>query len=116
MSRARAPRLLVAWALLLSACGMQGPVALRSGGGECYDGWTGELAYDSATGDITFDSGSGPVPVQWPGSYTGRWSGSQVEILDGQGRVLYRTGTAVAMMGDGYGRGVFKKCGMDLIP
>jgi hypothetical protein len=110
-------------AVLLAACGPQGPVALgphgpvalRHGDGQCYDGWTGNLAFDSATGEVTFDSGSGPLPVEWPSGYTGRLSGSEVEIVNRDGKVLHRTGTRVSMLGDGYGGQVFKECGMELI-
>ena len=102
-------------ALLISACGALEPVALRTGSAECYEGWSGDLALDAAGSDITFDTGHGPVPVQWPSGYAGRRSGSQVEILDPVGKVLYRTGTRVTLMGDGFGGGVFKECGLELI-
>jgi len=102
-------------AVILAACGPHGPVALRHGDGQCYDGWNGNLAFDSATGEVTFDSGSGPLPVEWPSGYTGRLSGSEVEIVNRDGKVLHRTGTRVSMLGDGYGGQVFKECGMELI-
>jgi hypothetical protein len=102
-------------ALFVSACGALEPVTLRTGSTPCYDGWSGDLALDAAGSDITFDMGYGPVPVQWPSGYTGRRSGSQVEILNRVGKVLYRTGTRVSMLGDGFVSGVFKACGMELL-
>jgi hypothetical protein len=102
-------------ALFISACGALEPVTLRTGSGECYEGYSGDLALDAAGSDISFDTGSGPVPVQWPSGYTGRRSGSQVEILNRVGKVLYRTGTRVNIMGDGFRSGIFKACGMELI-
>ena len=32
------------------------------------------------------------VPVTWPVGHTGRWAGSEVEVLNGRGEVVARTG------------------------
>ncbi len=115
MKPARAVAILVA-SVLFVACGTGEPVTLRTGSAECYDGSIGDLAFDPATGSITLDTSLGREPVQWPSGYTGRRSGSQVEILNANAKVLYRTGTRVALMGDPYsGGGVLRVCGMEMI-
>ncbi len=114
--RARLLGALLTSALFLATCAGQEPFALLTGSGECYDGWSGDLAFDAVTNSVTFDVGSRPKPVQWPPGYTGRRSGQAVEILDRDGRVLYRTGTRVTLLGDGYQDKVFKVCGLELIP
>jgi hypothetical protein len=108
---------LIASALLLAACEAQEPVTLLTGSAECYDGWSGDLAYDAQTNSVSFDLGAGPHPIQWPHGYTGRRSGREVEILDPAGKPLYRTGTRVSLLGDGWQSDkVFRVCGMVLSP
>ncbi len=116
MKPPRAFGILVASAIVVVACATQEPVALRTGSAECYDGALGDLAFDPATGSITFDTGGGQELVQWPSGYTGRRSGSQVEIFNGKGRVLYRTGTRVGLMGEpDSGDDVYPVCAMEPI-
>jgi hypothetical protein len=47
-------------------------------------------------GDLRADPMFGTVlgggPAVWPSGYTGRWAGSEVEVLDGTGRVVATTG------------------------
>jgi hypothetical protein len=116
MKNARAVGILVASGLFVAACGSQEPVTLRTGSAECNDGIAGDLAFDPGTGSITLDEGRGPKPVQWPTGYTGRRSGSQVEILNRSAKVLYRTGTRVTLVGDPFrSDGVLRICGMEII-
>ncbi len=114
MKPARAVGILVAAALFVAACGSQEPVTLLTGRVECYDPIVGDLAFDPATGSITLDEVGGPKPVQWPTGYTGRRSGSQVEILNRAGKVLYRTGTRVTL-GGWSGRFLIQVCGGEIL-
>ncbi len=116
MKPAHAFGILVASALFVAACGAQEPVTLRTGSAECYDPTVGDLEFDPGTGSITLDEGGGREPVQWPTGYTGRRSGSQVEILNRTGKVLYRTGTRVHLSGASFaGDGLVRVCGMEII-
>ena len=115
MKSARAFAILVASVLFVAACGSQEPVTLLTGSVECYDPIVGDLAFDPATGSITLDEVGGPKPVQWPTGYTARRSGSEVEILNRTGKVLYRTGTRVTL-GGWSGKFLNQDCGMELIP
>jgi hypothetical protein len=114
--RARFLGALLASALFFAACEAQEPVTILTGSAACYDGWSGDLAFDAVTNSVSFDIGVGPEPIQWPLGYTGRRSGQEVEILNRAGKVLYRTGTRVSLLGDGYTDEVFRVCGMELIP
>ncbi|MEO8502124.1 MAG: hypothetical protein ABI565_14485 [Vicinamibacteria bacterium] len=106
MRPARAFSTLVLSAVFVAACGVTGvgneTVPLRtSSKPACYAGlWGGGLAFDPGTNTFTFTPDSyGSVPVEWPSSWTGRRSGSEVEILNRHGEVLYRTGTRVHLQG-----------------
>ena len=91
------------------------PVPLLIGSTECYDPPIfGDLGFDAATGSITLDSGGGPKPVQWMPGDTGRRSGSQVEILNRAGKVLYRTGTRVGLGGSS-SPFLVKDCGGEIL-
>ncbi len=50
--------------------------------------------------------------VLWPPGWTGRESGSEGEILDRDGKVVYRTGTRVLLPGGGPNDG-YQVCGME---
>jgi hypothetical protein len=115
--RARFLSAVLASALLFAACDTRQPVTILTGSAECYDGWTGDLAFDAASNGVSFDIGAGPNPIQWPLGYTGRRSGREVEILNRAGTALYRTGTRVSLMGDGWQSDkMFRVCGLELIP
>ena len=82
------------------------PVPLLTGPGVAYDGIS--MCYTSfASGELTLDAAYGtaivesdhPIPVMWPDGYTGRRSGSQVEVVDKSGHVVARTGTRVRIEG-----------------
>jgi hypothetical protein len=115
--RARFLGALLASALLLAACEAQQPVTILTGSAECYDGWSGYLAFDAVSNAVSFDIGAGPDPIQWPLGYTGRRSGREVKIVNRAGLVLYRTGTRVSLIGDGWQSDkLFRVCGMEPIP
>jgi hypothetical protein len=109
-------------AVTLVACSGGGsPVAIRTvGAGDnvCFtSGTAGDLVTDPASGTAIIEAGGRRVPVTWPTGWTGRSSGSEVEVLDRTGEVAYRTGTHVDLAG-GY-RGEdrsFLVCGLELIP
>jgi len=47
----------------------------------------------------------------WPRDYVGRIVGDRIELLDGDGRVLARTGDRIGITGDAFGTGdVFVVC------
>ena len=52
-----------------------------------------------------------PLMTIWPRDYVGRVAGDRIELLDGAGRVLARTGDQVAVTGKSLGTGnVFVVC------
>ena len=109
-------------AFTLVACSGGGyPVAIKTasaGENACFtSGTTGDLVTDPAAGTAITDPGGRRVPVTWPAGWTGRSSGSEVEILDRAGKVAYRTGTHVDLMG-GYRveDGSFQACRLELVP
>jgi len=63
-------------------------------------GASGILTVDATYGTAIIENDA-PIPVMWPIGYTGRRSGSQVEIVDKSGHVVARTGTQV-QIGGGY--------------
>ena len=66
----------------------------------CYtSGTAGDLVTDPVSGVAIIEQGGRRVPVTWPLGWTGRTSGSDVEILDSSGDVHMRTGTHVYLMG-----------------
>ena len=81
----------------------------QPGGAGCYlSGIDGDLVTDQTYGTAILQGGSidgvpkvFSYPVKWPRGYTGRQSGSQVEVLDNGGRVVAQTGTRVHI-GGGY--------------
>jgi hypothetical protein len=84
-------------------------------------GITGELVADTTYGTAileTHQTKVGPEtiawPVKWPSGYTGRRGGSQVEVLDGTGHVVARTGTRVQISGGYAGENprVWSVCGL----
>ena len=94
-------------------------VHLRTGDGSCYTFYTkGELVVDKAAGVAIIEVSPGnpakAMPIVWPPGYTGRESGSDVEVLDGRGLVVARTGTRMEIQG-GYGVGGFVVCGMTML-
>ena len=112
----------LALAFTVSACGGSSvtiktldPTSQES----CYAmGVAGNLVTDPTAGTAVIDDMSGHRDVvTWPHDWTARSSGSEVEILDRKGRVAYRTGTRVNLMG-GFSHvdGSFVVCGLELIP
>jgi hypothetical protein len=100
---------------VLAACGFGGasvklltgtidnkPVGPITG---CYtSGDTGELVTDPVSGvALIEESNQGNnghrIAVTWPPGWTGRQSGSEVEVITPQGDVYMRTGTHVYLMG-----------------
>lgn len=97
----------LALVLAVAGCGPGEPVELavsESGQGCFLASTTGRLIADpdAGTAIIQEDMGQATVPVAWPAGYTGRRSGSEVEVLDGDGRVVARTGERLMLLG-GYG-------------
>ena len=107
-------------AVTLAGCGA--PVLLLTGTGglhatvgmtACYTSFaTGQLVPDPAYGTAIIETDR-PVPVMWPDGYTGRQSGSEVEVLDKSGHVVARTGTVVRLEGGYWGESprAFVACG-----
>jgi hypothetical protein len=100
----------LAVAFTVSACGgpMAGgsPVSIRTfephdGLYDCYTmGVSGSLVTDSTAGTaIIDDMTGGRVIVTWPRGWTGRSSGSEVDIVNRRGHTTYRTGTHVDLSG-----------------
>jgi hypothetical protein len=79
----------------------------------CYtSGTSGDLVTDAVSGVAIIEKGGRRVAVTWPPGWTGRTSGSEVEILDSRGGVHMRTGTHVYLMGGyWYVNGSFLTCG-----
>jgi hypothetical protein len=78
----------------------------------CYTSGTGgELVTDPDTGTAIIEGSGRRIAVTWPLGWTGRSSGSEVEILDGSGKVVARTGTQVSLMGGYWNDGSFLTCG-----
>jgi len=121
-------------AIASAACASGPPVALFTatahdqidGLGSCYlSGITGELEADLVFGTavvetVQLQGGSqeqASWPVKWPLGYSGRQSGSAVEVLDGSGHVVARTGTRVELAG-GYESGDWAACarGIQTLP
>jgi hypothetical protein len=73
-----------------------------SGNPGCYvANTTGMLIVDPEAGTaiVSEDMGRTTVPVRWPEGYTGRRSGSEVEVLDRAGQVVARTGQRYELLG-----------------
>lgn len=57
------------------------------------------------------------VAVTWPPGWTGRQSGSEVEVLDKSGNSVFRTGTKVHLLGGfTWVDGSFLTCGGETLP
>lgn len=104
-------RLLITLLLALAVVGCAGrPVPLLTGPNPfadnngtigCYTNFAvGTLVVDATYGTaITDESIGGSGPVRWPTGYTGRQSGSDVEVIDAQGHVVARTGNRYQIEG-----------------
>jgi hypothetical protein len=88
-------------------------VPIKTGGlNGCYTSGTGgELVTDPDTGTAIIEGSGRRIAVTWPLGWTGRSSGSEVEILDISGKVVARTGTQVSLMGGYWYDGSFLTCG-----
>ena len=123
--RCRSPRalaLVLPLAVALSACAGES-VALTTAGESasigCYlANTTGMLITDTAAGTaiVSEDMGQTTVPVRWPGGYTGRRSGGQVEVLDGGGSVVARTGQRYMLLGGYSPDGTWAACDHGVYP
>lgn len=77
-----------------------GPVAIRTGPVGCYlSNIEGELVPDPADGVAIIMPGGTRRPVIWSSSWSGRKSGSEVEIINSRGKVEFRTGSYVHLSG-----------------
>jgi hypothetical protein len=83
----------------------------------CYtSGIAGELVTDPTAGTAIIDTTGRRYVVTWPGSWTGRRSGSEVEIINRLGKVAYKTGTQVNLSGGfSYVDESFIVCGLEPI-
>jgi len=110
---------LAAFAIFLAARQVPVSVAIRTGSvstdprAGCYtSGTTGDLVTDPVSGVAIIERGGRRVAVTWPPGWTGRRSGSEVEILTSNGDVHMRTGTHVSLLGGyWYVDGSFLTCG-----
>jgi hypothetical protein len=95
--------LAAALAVAFLAAGCAGrPVSLLTGNGPfnrdegyvgCYTNFAvGDLVVDPAFGTAIVEGTHAAAPVMWPVGYTGRQSGSVVEVLDASGKVVAATG------------------------
>jgi hypothetical protein len=77
-----------------------GPVAIRTGTVGCYlSNIEGELVTDPVDGVAIIEPGGHRRSVIWSRTWSGRQSGSEVEVLNSQGKVAYRTGSYVHLSG-----------------
>lgn len=114
--------LILPLALALAACA-GGSVALATAGESasigCYAAnTTGMLVPNAGAGTaiVSEDMGQTTVPVRWPGGYTGRRSGDQVEVLDGGGSVVARTGQRYMLLGGYSPDGTWAACDDGVYP
>jgi hypothetical protein len=79
----------------------------------CYtSGTSGDLVTDLVSGVAIIERTGRRIAVTWPPGWTGRRSGTEVEIVDSHGDVHMRTGTHVYLMGGyWYVDGSFLTCG-----
>jgi hypothetical protein len=116
------------FALGVSACGapVQGgssdePVQLLTGDAGGYTIWNKDGVRScfglNVVGQIVADPKYGTAidatPVMWPLGFTGRWVGSEVEVLDPTGSVVATTGRRYRLDGGYWGDSprVFSACG-----
>jgi len=88
-------------ALMLVVLAGCGPVSLLTDTQHdktwCYTtGTTGVLIVDSTYGTRL---AGGSSPVMWPRGFTGRWLGSEIEVLDPTGNVVAITGKKYSLPG-----------------
>jgi len=114
--------ILLALTAVVGACGSVGsPVTIRTMGaglGGCYlSGVEGDLVTDPTAGTAIVDGmGGHRTAVAWPTGWTGRSSGSEVEVLDRHSKVFARTGTRVSLSGGFNPAGDFEVCNLELVP
>jgi hypothetical protein len=82
----------------------------------------GLLAADPTYGTVLWAAGDGSTPppglgepVAWPSGFTARYTGSEVEVVDGGGRVIAITGRRYELIGVGVDVGgirAFGACGV----
>lgn len=126
--RLRSGMVALALAFTVSACGgssvtIYSPVTIKThdptSGEGCYlMGVAGDLVTDPTAGTaIIWDLSGRRELITWPNGWTARSSGSEVEVLNTNGEVAYRTGTRVDLMG-GFSRvdDSFLVCNLELIP
>ena len=81
----------------------------------CYTSEAGGLLIVDRTNGTAIDSEGAPalVPVMWPPGFTGRWIGSEVEVLDPDGNVVATTGRSYRIGGGAALKGlrVWLACG-----
>ena len=115
-------------AIAVAACGF-GSVTLvtaEPGVAGCYtSGVRGDLVADGTYGTaiaqtVKTETGSMVVslPVKWPHGYTGRRSGSEIEVLNASGDVVARTGTQLYILGGSEGEDprVWRTCEIGPFP
>jgi hypothetical protein len=77
-----------------------GPVTLRTGSVGCnLSNIEGELVTDPVAGVAIIEPSGRRRPVIWSRTWTGRQSGSEIEVLNSRGNVEYRTGSYVHLSG-----------------
>jgi len=106
---------------VVAACGPGEPVALLTAHGDpgCFAANTnGMLIVDPEAGTaiVSEDMGRTTVAVRWPEGYTGRRSGSEVEVLDTAGRVVARTGQRYELLGGYNTDGTWAACNDGVYP
>jgi hypothetical protein len=106
--------------LSMAACGGS-PVTLRyispGGPSDCYlAAYTGELVADPTAGMVFADNYGHRMPVLWPVGWTGRSSGSEVEVLDPRGTVVAKTGTTISPTGGVDAAGNWEMCNLVYLP
>ena len=112
-------RLVLVLALGSVGCGPHaGAVQLLTGDplgpGACYTNFAEGLLVVQGSGTAIADetAGGSPVtsPVMWRSGFTGRWAGSQIEVMDPTGKVVATTGRRYRLSG-GYYQQSFFACG-----
>ena len=104
----------------MAACASGSPVQLWTGSSSCYlSNARGELVADDSVGVAIIEKSAGnpdrTTKIRWPGEFTARRSGSEVDVLDRRGIVVARTGTRMELQG-GYGvDGGFEVCGLTFL-
>jgi hypothetical protein len=118
------PRLLaraLTLTISLAACGGASPVTLRyitpGGPDNCYlPAFDGELVSDPTAVTVFINQYGQRWSVLWPAGWTGRSSGSEVEVLDPRGAVVARTGTSFYPSGGLDADGNWEMCDLVDLP